>query len=439
MAEMFNPSNPEIMDLNRQRKMAELLISRSAESPQGQTVAGGIYVPPSPLKYLANLYSGYVGQKNLEKVDQAQLDLAKRLREDETSAMTDFLQQKQGRAAVEGGIYGPNNQLTTQTTADMYGPDMTLNPQYKQVAPVAAIPANPQAAYANLYANPKATEAQRNLAFTKMNAEPEEFTVSEGQKRFVRMPDGSVKEVASGGEKLHTVGKNLVTSSGKVVFSGGGSGEGGEGFGINGSNVNNNGVRIGKFDKMGRYISPTGQVYPASAVTEARAEHDTAADLAYKLNQLEKKDIKNAFGSLTDYTTSRLGRMAGSTETVDAQTKVNNIGINNTLTNLSRLKGASSDKEMAQMIKDFPGYEADPVVMEKWVERAAKTTNRFLKRSEGRFGFDTEYAQEGRFGEKPKEQKGEIAASNAPKVGEVRQGYRFKGGDQYDQNNWVKI
>ena len=172
MAEMFNPSNPEIMDLNRQRKMAELLISRSAESPQGQTVAGGIYVPPSPLKYLANLYSGYVGQKNLEKVDQEQLELAKRIREGETAAMADFLQQKQGRAGVEGGIYGPNNQLTTQTTADMYGPDMTLNPQYKQVAPVAAIPANPQAAYANLYANPKASEAQRQYAFTKMSEGP---------------------------------------------------------------------------------------------------------------------------------------------------------------------------------------------------------------------------------------------------------------------------
>ena len=36
--------------------------------------------------------------------------------------------------------------------------------------------------------------------------------------------------------------------------------------------------------------------------------------------------------------------------------------------------------------------------MEKWVERAAKTANRFLKRSEQRYGFDTEYAEENRFG-----------------------------------------
>jgi NADH dehydrogenase/NADH:ubiquinone oxidoreductase subunit G len=77
--------------------------------------------------------------------------------------------------------------------------------------------------------------------------------------------------------------------------------------------------------------------------------------------------------------------------------------------------------------------------MNNWIERSAKTVNRFLKRSEGRFGFDTEYAEEGRFGAKPKDQKGEVAVAGAPKVGEVRQGYQFTGGDQYDQKNWKKI
>jgi flagellar hook-associated protein FlgK len=161
---------------------------------------------------------------------------------------------------------------------------------------------------------------------------------------------------------------------------------------ISGGGTNNNGIPVGKFDKMGRYISPKGEVYPASAVTEARKEHDAATDLAFKLNQLSESDIKNAYGSLTDYTTSRVGRMAGSTKTVDAQTKINNLQINSVLNNLSQLKGASSDKEMAQMIKDFPGYEAPPSVMNNWVNRAATATNRFLKRSENRFGFDTEYA-----------------------------------------------
>jgi hypothetical protein len=132
----------------------------------------GHYVRPSIFQNLAGLANTYVGQRGIEKAEQAQIDLAKRLREDEASATADYMQQKQGREGVEGGIYGPNNQLTKETTADMYGANMELNPQYKQVAPVAAIPPNPQAAYANLYANPKASAAQRQFAFGKMNEGP---------------------------------------------------------------------------------------------------------------------------------------------------------------------------------------------------------------------------------------------------------------------------
>lgn len=184
----------------RQQKMAEMLVQQGMQQPQGQMVSGR-YVAPSFAQNLAGLANVYFGQKGIDKANQAQIDLAKQLRADETSAMADFLQQKQGRAGVEGGIYGPDNQLTTQTTADMYGANMELNPQYKQVAPVAAIPANPQAAYANLYANPKASAAQRNLAFTKMSADPEAFTLSEGAVRFERQPDGTTKQVAAGVKK----------------------------------------------------------------------------------------------------------------------------------------------------------------------------------------------------------------------------------------------
>jgi hypothetical protein len=155
----------------RQQKMAEMLLQKGMEQPQGQMISGHS-VKPSIFQNLAGLANTYVGQRGIEKGEQAQLDLAKQLRADEASATADFMQEKQGKAGVEGGIYGPNNQLTTQTTADMYGPNMELNAPYKQVAPVAAIPPNPQAAYANLYANPKASAAQRQFAFGKMNEGP---------------------------------------------------------------------------------------------------------------------------------------------------------------------------------------------------------------------------------------------------------------------------
>jgi len=155
----------------RQQKMAEMLLQSGMQQPQGQMISGR-YVAPSLTQNLAGLANIYMGQKGLEKADKAQIDLANKLRANETSAMTDFMRLKQGTQGVQGGIYGPDNKLTTQTTADMYGANMELNPQYKEVAPVAPVAPNIQAAYANLYADPRASSAQRNLAFTKMNEGP---------------------------------------------------------------------------------------------------------------------------------------------------------------------------------------------------------------------------------------------------------------------------
>jgi hypothetical protein len=178
----------------RQQKMAEMLMQQTA--PQGQMI-GNRYVAPSFTQNLANLANMYVGKANLADADKAQIDLARQLRADESLAMADFMQQKQGKAGVQGGIYGPDNKLTMQTTADMYGPNMALNPQYKQVAPVAAVPANPQAAYANLYSNPKASAAQRQFAFGKMNEGPMKVGIDD-----VLLDPNTLKPIYEGAGKL---------------------------------------------------------------------------------------------------------------------------------------------------------------------------------------------------------------------------------------------
>jgi hypothetical protein len=66
----------------------------------------------------------------------------------------------------------------------------------------AAVAPNLQGAYASLMANPKASPRLQNLAFNKLIADPEAFTLTEGAKRFMTMPDGTTKEVASGAEKF---------------------------------------------------------------------------------------------------------------------------------------------------------------------------------------------------------------------------------------------
>lgn len=155
----------------RQQKMAEMLMQQGMQQPQSQMV-GGRYVAPSLTQNLAQLANVYMGQRGLEKANQAQIDMAKAIRQGEIESLADFEKIKRGTPAVEGGIYGPDNTLTMQTTPDMIGPQGELTSQYRKVAPVAGVAPNPQAAYANLYANPKASQRQRDFAFNKMNEGP---------------------------------------------------------------------------------------------------------------------------------------------------------------------------------------------------------------------------------------------------------------------------
>jgi len=151
--------NPEQMlqqqQILRQQKMAEMLMQQGMQQPQGQMVSGR-YVAPSIFQNLAGLANTYMGQRGIERAEQAQLDLAKRLRADEISAMADFMPQLKG---------SPAQMYPAQAGPTPTGGNIPLQESR------AAIPPNPLA-YENLYANPKASAAQRQFAFTKMSEGP---------------------------------------------------------------------------------------------------------------------------------------------------------------------------------------------------------------------------------------------------------------------------
>lgn len=385
-----NTLSPEMFaeqqDLNRQQRMAQMLMQQGMQQPQGQMISGR-YVPPSIFQNLAGLAQTGAGAYLQSKGDEKALDMAKKLREEgklETQRLMNVLGGTPDTQQVTemAGPYTGNVPMPTATQTIPGKPGdvrlalaeaMNMNtPQAKALIPTLVQRALPEPI------KPTTEMQNYNFAVEKgYKGSPVDFKnqMNDYQRENIRIErEKAEREARRDAENL-----NMPT-------------------------INNNGIPVGRFDKTGRYISPQGRVYTASAVTEAQKEHDVAMDLAYKLNNISKDDIKNAFGSVMDYTTTKAGQMIGSKEVVAAQNKINDIQIKKILDNLSQLKGASSDKEMAQMIKDFPGYTADPVIMEKWTDRAAKTTNRFLNRSEQRFGFDTDYAQEDRFKreEKPK-------------------------------------
>ena len=156
MADQTNPyANlgtlpPEIyqqqQDLNRQQRMAEMLMQQN-QQPQGQMISGR-FVAPSWAAQLAPVASMLTGAYMQSKGDEKALQLSKALKNQYTDELNQF------------------NQM---------------------------LPKNPMEAYsfaAQAY-NPKLQE----IGMKKML--PEELTLSEGQKRFITMPDGSVKEVAT--------------------------------------------------------------------------------------------------------------------------------------------------------------------------------------------------------------------------------------------------
>jgi len=335
----------DALDLARAQRMAQML--SSAPMAEGQMVSGR-YVAPSWTQSLAQLANATAGAYFGNQAEEKQLKLAEKLRQDK------LMTQEGIMTALDKG--DTKKALAIASSRPEYSKEF-IAPLMANVIPKAPTPTTDMQNYE--YAKSQGfkgtiTDFKNQITpyqQARLDFDRQKFEFDKNQKK----------------DEISPV-------------------------------VNNNGLPVGRFDKTGRYISPQGRVYTASAMTEAQKEHDVTMDLGFKLNNLTKDDIKNAYGSAVDYTASKVGQMVGRKNVVDAQNKINSIQIKNVLDNLSQLKGASSDKEMAQMIKDFPAYTASPDVMEKWVERAAKTANRFLKRSEQRYGFDTEYAEENRFG-----------------------------------------
>jgi len=175
---MFNPQNPEILELNRQRKMADLLTSQGMQTPQGQTVAGGIYVPPNPMEYIAKLFSTYAGTKANQALDTKEVALAQKLRELGITETQDILKLAQGTPEVSTELAGP---------------------AYQGVAPTAVMPGvagNPQAAMSRALLA-QSPQGQRLVEPLMKMAMPEP---TPEQKRFnAAVSDGSWNVQKQGG------------------------------------------------------------------------------------------------------------------------------------------------------------------------------------------------------------------------------------------------
>jgi hypothetical protein len=196
---------PEILGqqqaLNRQQQMAQLLMQQGQQIPQGQMISGR-YVAPSFTQNLASLANAYVGTRMAEKGDKQALELAAQLRQRYGDELKEFRNLMQGRETLAPEQAGPTQ------TGQAIPQEMVLGaPNVQGAYDFAATAYNP---------------ALQAAGLRKLTEGPESFTLTEGAKRFMTMPDGTVKEVAAGGQKPRSpvsVGNYLIDpESGKVIF-----------------------------------------------------------------------------------------------------------------------------------------------------------------------------------------------------------------------------
>jgi hypothetical protein len=93
--------SPEVVGLERQRKLADLLTSQAFQSPQGQMISGH-YVKPATTQQLQPLLSALLATNMNQNLDERQLQMASALRNEENAGIDEYqrIKTEQGPAAA---------------------------------------------------------------------------------------------------------------------------------------------------------------------------------------------------------------------------------------------------------------------------------------------------------------------------------------------------
>jgi hypothetical protein len=106
--QQFLGANPELQDVSRQRKLAELLMAQGMQQPQGQMISG-YYVAPSFAQQLNPIANIIAGQAVGERADTKQNELASALRGKQQQIMQAWSQAKtpQEKFAIGTSEFAP--------------------------------------------------------------------------------------------------------------------------------------------------------------------------------------------------------------------------------------------------------------------------------------------------------------------------------------------
>ena len=174
---MADTTNPEMLGLDRQRAMAQMLLKRGMETPQGQMI-GNRYVGAHPLQFIGGLVQQYVAQNELKDIDTEQAALAKKLKgigSIESEDVLTTLMGQQGRPElVQQGPTPTGGNIPVQPAMPAQAP----NPMAALLKAQSSQSPEGRAYIAPLLANaiPKKTEQQINYEAAKVDGFKGSFT-----------------------------------------------------------------------------------------------------------------------------------------------------------------------------------------------------------------------------------------------------------------------
>jgi hypothetical protein len=113
----YNEFTPQVQGLERQRKMAELLMQQGMQAPQGQMVSGR-YVAPSWTQQLAQLGNAALGAYGMSEAEKEQKQLASKYEEASNQELANFLRARQGTPAQEA-VMGSSPAITGDNAGDV--------------------------------------------------------------------------------------------------------------------------------------------------------------------------------------------------------------------------------------------------------------------------------------------------------------------------------
>jgi hypothetical protein len=373
---------PEILALERQKKLADLLQSKALEQPQGQMVSGR-YVAPSIIQQLAPLANAYMGRKAGENYESQAGKLAQKLREQNLTEGKDILSTMMGQESVAGNLpLGGTNQAIgslEEPMGDYVAPKAAVAPD-KLGALMKALGSQGsigQSLAPQLMSNmfkedtplilPEGATAVNRLGKVIATGKPKEDKPPVSYQEYQLAKQEGFKGTYQEYQDMDANRKRMKIDLGNVVNPQGG------------------------FNKKNDWITPNGIPINHSEVVKDREIVRAANDLREGLAEITPIDIKKQASLLGDVTQGGakgyIAKQLG-LDALKAQVKINASAVQQTLQNLP--PGPASDKDISNAKSTFPGY-GDADALKDWIDNTNKMLERKIRNTNEKYGSPNWY------------------------------------------------